>query len=115
MAPHPQAHIPTAGVSNPDRAQPPGRPQGCNPLVGPNDGIGLRFPSMVNAYDPRLRGILTNCAREAGIRLPEGVYVAVMGPSFETPAEIRAFERLGADVVGMSTVSEVIAARHSPH
>ena len=86
---------------------------GVNPLSGPNDDeIGPRFPSLRDAYDPSLRGVLRQCADELGIRLPEGVYLAAHGPSFETPAEIRAFRTLGADAVGMSTVPEVILARH---
>lgn len=86
--------------------------QGRHPLIGKNDSIGTRFPSMLNAYDPELRGVLGECAKDNGIRLPEGVYLAITGPSFETPAEIRAFKSLGADVVGMSVVPEVICARH---
>jgi xanthosine phosphorylase len=86
---------------------------GVNPLTGPNDDdVGPRFPSMRDAYDPALRGLLRRCADELGIALPEGVYLAAHGPSFETPAEIRAFRTLGADAVGMSTVPEVILARH---
>jgi xanthosine phosphorylase len=86
---------------------------GVNPLTGLNDDeIGPRFPSLRDAYDPSLRGLLRQCAGQLGIRLPEGVYLATMGPSFETPAEIRAFRTLGADAVGMSTVPEVILARH---
>ena len=86
---------------------------GVNPLSGPNDDeVGPRFPNMAEAYDPALRGLLRRCADELGIALPEGVYLAAHGPSFETPAEIRAFRTLGADAVGMSTVPEVILARH---
>jgi xanthosine phosphorylase len=86
---------------------------GANPLVGPNDeGLGPRFPSLRDAYDPGLRALLRRTADEQGVALGEGVYLAVSGPSFETPAEIRAFRTLGADAVGMSTVHEVIAARH---
>ena len=86
---------------------------GVNPLTGRNDDdVGPRFPSMQDAYDPALRETLQNCARDLGITLPEGVYLAAHGPSFETPAEIRAFRTLGADAVGMSTVPEVILARH---
>jgi xanthosine phosphorylase len=86
---------------------------GVSPLTGPNDDdIGPRFPSLRDAYDPNLRDVLRQCAGELGIRLPEGVYLAAHGPSFETPAEIRAFRTLGADAVGMSTVPEVILARH---
>jgi xanthosine phosphorylase len=86
---------------------------GVNPLTGLNDdGVGPRFPSMQDAYDPALREQLQGCAQALGIELPEGVYLAAHGPSFETPAEIRAFRTLGADAVGMSTVPEVILARH---
>ena len=86
---------------------------GVNPLNGPNDdAVGPRFPSLRDAYDPALRGLLRQCASRLGIALPEGVYLATQGPSFETPAEIRAFRTLGADAVGMSTVPEVILARH---
>jgi xanthosine phosphorylase len=87
---------------------------GVNPLTGPNDDeVGPRFPNMAQAYDPTLRGLLRRCADGLGIALPEGVYLAAHGPSFETPAEIRAFRTLGADAVGMSTVPEVILARHA--
>jgi xanthosine phosphorylase len=87
---------------------------GSNPLVGPNDdALGPRFPSLRDAYDPALRATLHATAGELGIPLGEGVYLAVSGPSFETPAEIRAFKTMGADLVGMSTVPEVIAARHA--
>jgi xanthosine phosphorylase len=86
---------------------------GVNPLTGPNDdAVGPRFPSLRDAYDPELRARLQAAAGRLGIRLPEGVYLATAGPSFETPAEIRAFRTLGADAVGMSTVPEVILARH---
>jgi xanthosine phosphorylase len=86
---------------------------GVNPLTGPNDdAIGPRFPSLREAYDPDLRERLYAAAERIGLRLPEGVYLATAGPSFETPAEIRAFRTLGADAVGMSTVPEVILARH---
>jgi xanthosine phosphorylase len=86
---------------------------GSNPLTGPNDEtIGPRFPSLRDAYDPELRERLHGAARALGIDLAEGVYLATAGPSFETPAEIRAFRTLGADAVGMSTVPEVILARH---
>jgi xanthosine phosphorylase len=87
---------------------------GHNPLVGPNDdAVGPRFPSLRDAYDPELRARLHAAARQHGIDLAEGVYLAVSGPSFETPAEIRAFRTLGADAVGMSTVHETILARHA--
>jgi xanthosine phosphorylase len=87
---------------------------GVNPLTGPNDdAVGPRFPSLRDAYDPQLRTTLHECADRLGIALAEGVYLATAGPSFETPAEIRAFRTLGADAVGMSTVPEVILARHA--
>jgi inosine/guanosine/xanthosine phosphorylase family protein len=86
---------------------------GTNPLIGPNDErIGLRFPDMTDAYDPQLRMLLAQAAEETGVPVRSGIYVFVPGPSFETPAEIRMFKRLGADIVGMSTVPECIAARH---
>lgn len=84
-----------------------------NPLVGKNnDDFGPRFPAMANAYDANIRKQLTAIAHDLGIPLPEGVYLGVLGPCYETPAEIRAFKLLGADVLGMSTVPEVIVARH---
>jgi purine-nucleoside phosphorylase len=87
---------------------------GQNPLVGPNDeALGPRFPSLADAYDASLRADLHAVAGELGIELAEGVYLAVSGPSFETPAEIRAFRTMGADAVGMSTVHETILARHA--
>jgi len=87
---------------------------GANPLVGPNDdALGPRFPSLRDAYDPDLRATLHATARDLGTPLADGVYLAVSGPSFETPAEIRAFRALGADAVGMSTVHETIVARHA--
>jgi xanthosine phosphorylase len=87
---------------------------GVNPLTGPNDdAIGPRFPSLRDAYDPELRRLLRAAADSLRIPLAEGVYLATAGPSFETPAEIRAFRTLGADAVGMSTVPEVILARHA--
>jgi xanthosine phosphorylase len=86
---------------------------GVNPLTGPNDeAVGSRFPSLRDAYDPQLRARLHAAASRLGIDLADGVYLATAGPSFETPAEIRAFRTLGADAVGMSTVPEVILARH---
>src|SRR3954469_24474251 len=86
---------------------------GFNPLTGPNDeAIGPRFPSLRDAYDPELRARLHAAANALGTPLHDGVYLATSGPSFETPAEILAFRTLGADLVGMSTVPEVIAARH---
>ena len=86
---------------------------GLSVLAGPNDeSVGPRFVSLRDAYDPELRADLHATAAELGIDLAEGVYLAVSGPSFETPAEIRAFRTLGADAVGMSTVHETVAARH---
>jgi xanthosine phosphorylase len=86
---------------------------GVDVLAGPNDeSIGPRFPSLRDAYDPELRERLHAAAGQLGTRLAEGVYVAVSGPSFETPAEIRAFGMLGAHAVGMSTVHETAVARH---
>jgi purine-nucleoside phosphorylase len=86
---------------------------GQNPLVGANDPrFGLRFFDMSEAYSKRLRGYALLAARSLGIEMPEGVYLGLSGPSFETPAEIRAFRTMGADLVGMSTVHEVIVARH---
>jgi purine-nucleoside phosphorylase len=86
---------------------------GANPLTGPNDDrFGLRFPDMSEVYSRRLRGIAGEAAQAIGLPLEHGVYIAVLGPSFETPAEIRAFRTLGADAVGMSTVPEAIVARH---
>ena len=87
--------------------------QGSNPLHGPNDErFGPRFPDMTEAYSARFRRIARDAARELGMELPEGVYAAHAGPSYETPAEIRYLRSIGADLVGMSTVPEVIVARH---
>ena len=86
---------------------------GTNPLIGPNQGPGPRFPDLTAAYDPGLRRQLHEAAATLGQDLQEGVYLAVTGPSFETPAEIRAFRTLGADAVGMSTVPEAIVARQA--
>lgn len=84
-----------------------------SPMAGPNDDrFGPRFFSMANAYDADTRDLVKAVAQEKGITLPEGVYLSCPGPHFETPAEIRAFKTLGADMVGMSVVPEVIAARH---
>lgn len=101
---------------------PPGTPmiikdhinlQGTNPLIGPNDkDFGTRFPSMKDCYDPDEISKLKAAAQKSGILVQTGVYVAVLGPSFETAAEIKAFHLLGGDAVGMSTASEVIIARH---
>lgn len=86
---------------------------GSNPLVGPNEErFGPRFPDMTEVYSRRLRDLAAAAAAEAGVPVARGVYVAVHGPSYETPAEIRAFRTLGADAVGMSTVPEAIVARH---
>ncbi len=86
---------------------------GTNPLIGPNDGeFGPRFCDMTYTYTPALRRAAEEAAERLGIPLKKGVYLGCTGPSFETPAEIRAFRVLGADAVGMSTVPEVIAASH---
>lgn len=88
--------------------------QGANPLSGANDErFGVRFPDMTSAYDRRFREIAVAEGGRNGIGLYEGVYAALAGPSYETPAEIRYLRSIGADLVGMSTVPEVIAARHS--
>ncbi len=87
---------------------------GRNPLVGPNDErLGPRFPDLTDAYDPALAELLDRAAAEAGIGLRSGVYAQLLGPSYETPAEIRMLRLLGADAVGMSTALEAIAARHA--
>ena len=87
--------------------------QGTNPLVGPNDDrFGVRFPDMSFTYCREYREIARQEASELGILLHEGIYAALLGPSYETPAEIDHLGRIGADLVGMSTVAEVIAARH---
>jgi purine-nucleoside phosphorylase len=86
---------------------------GSNPLVGANeDAFGVRFPDMTEVYSRRLRGVADAVAREQGLPIGHGVYVAVHGPSYETPAEIRFLRTIGADAVGMSTVPEAIVARH---
>jgi purine-nucleoside phosphorylase len=86
---------------------------GANPLRGPNfDDLGVRFPDMTEAYPESLRDIAKGVAASLGIAVKEGVYLALSGPTYETPAEIRAFRTLGADAVGMSTVPEVIAMSH---
>ncbi len=110
-----------AGASNPDFR--PGdlmvirdhiNLMGVNPLRGPNaDSLGPRFPDMTVAYDTDLRRRFLAAGESLGTPLREGVYMGLSGPSYETPAEIRAFRSLGADAVGMSTVPEVIAARHA--
>ena len=86
---------------------------GQNPVAGKNDKrFGLRFFDMSEAYSVRLRRLAHEAAHAMDFRLDEGIYLSVLGPSFETPAEIRAFRTMGADLVGMSTVQETIAARH---
>jgi len=86
---------------------------GTNPLLGPNDDrLGPRFPDMTEVYSARLRQIAEQTGRDVGIPLARGVYAALHGPSYETPAEIRYLRTIGADAVGMSTVPEAIAARH---
>ena len=85
-----------------------------SPLIGENiDELGVRFPDMSEVYSRRLRKIIENSAVTAGVPLRRGVYIQTTGPQYETPAEIRAYERLGADAVGMSTAIEAIAARHA--
>lgn len=85
-----------------------------SPLIGENiDELGVRFPDMSEVYSRRLRKIIENAAVTAGVPLRRGVYIQTTGPQYETPAEIRAYERLGADAVGMSTAIEAIAARHA--
>lgn len=87
--------------------------QGTNPLIGHNDDrFGPRFPDMTRAYDPQYRAIAREEAGKLNVILQEGIYAALPGPSYETPAEIDYLRRIGADLVGMSTVAEVIAARH---
>ena len=86
---------------------------GLNPLRGANiDSIGPRFPDMMDSYDPELRSLAVHAAAEAGFGLQQGVYVSLAGPNFETPADLRFLQAIGADAVGMSTVPEVIVARH---
>jgi purine-nucleoside phosphorylase len=88
--------------------------QGANPLIGPNDDrFGPRFPDMTRAYDPDFRRFVAEEGKKLKLNLHEGVYLACAGPNYETPAEIHGFRTLGADLVGMSTVPEVLAARHS--
>lgn len=88
--------------------------QGANPLAGPNDDrFGPRFPDMTRAYDLDFRRFVAEAGKKLALNLHEGVYLALAGPNYETPAEIHAFRTLGADLVGMSTVPEVLAARHS--
>ena len=86
---------------------------GTSPLLGPNDDSrGPRFPDMSEAYDPALRAQLKECAAKIGVPLRSGVYAGLLGPTYETPAEVRMLQSLGASAVGMSTVQEVIAVRH---
>ncbi len=86
---------------------------GLNPLVGPDGGDrGPRFPDMTDLYDPELRVIALQCAEQHGIKLDKGIYAGLLGPSYETPAEVRMLKTLGATSVGMSTVHEAIASRH---
>lgn len=86
---------------------------GGNPLIGPNDDrFGPRFPDMTEVYSARLRQIATEASSATGVALARGVYAALHGPSYETPAEIRYLRAIGADAVGMSTVPEAIVARH---
>lgn len=88
--------------------------QGTNPLIGPNDDrFGPRFPDMTQAYDPEFRRFVAESGRNLSLTVQEGVYLALAGPNYETPGEIHSFRTLGADLVGMSTVPEVLAARHS--
>lgn len=87
--------------------------QGSNPLVGPNDAeLGPRFPDMTRVYCPGFRALAQQAAAQCGVETGEGVYAAMLGPSFETPAEIRFLRTIGADLAGMSTVPEAIAANH---
>ena len=87
--------------------------QGTNPLIGPNDErFGPRFPDMTNAYHPAYRELALEAGRKVGVEITSGVYAAMTGPSYESPAEIRFLRAIGADVVGMSTVAEAITARH---
>jgi purine-nucleoside phosphorylase len=87
--------------------------QGTNPLVGKNEeGLGPRFPEMNNVYDAELRKLVCGIAKGCGVPLTEGIYVALSGPCYETPSEVRMCRQFGGDVVGMSTVPEAIALRH---
>jgi purine-nucleoside phosphorylase len=87
--------------------------QGANPLIGPNDeALGARFPDMTEAYSAAYRATAQKVAHDLGFKFQEGVYAALTGPSYETPAEIRYLRTIGADLVGMSTVPEVIVANH---
>ena len=87
---------------------------GQNPLIGPHDDeLGLRFPDMSDVYDKKIQGIVSNCFKNAGIKLSKGIYAGITGPSLETSAERRFLKHSGADAVGMSTVMEVIAAKQA--
>jgi len=87
---------------------------GQNPLIGPHDDeLGLRFPDMSDVYDKKVQGIVSNCFKNAGIKLSKGIYAGITGPSLETSAERRFLKGSGADAVGMSTVMEVIAAKQA--
>lgn len=87
--------------------------QGSSPLLGPNDDeFGPRFPAMDNAYDRDFNDIIINEAKKINLDLKQGIYISVLGPSYETAAEIRMFKQMGADVIGMSTVPEVLVANH---
>ncbi|WP_411342981.1 purine-nucleoside phosphorylase [Paenibacillus sp. WLX1005] len=87
---------------------------GRNPLIGPNDpALGVRFPDLSEAYSRRLRSVFKETAASQGLKVQEGVYAGLLGPTYETPSEIRMLRTLGADAVGMSTVSETIVARHA--
>lgn len=87
--------------------------QGCNPLTGPNhDAWGPRFPGMTFAYTPAYQALALSTAQQLGFNMPTGVYAGLLGPSYETPAEIRYLRSIGADLVGMSTVAEAIVAAH---
>lgn len=87
---------------------------GKNPLIGKNiDELGPRFPDMTTTYDPTVQEILTQSSTELGIKMPTGVYASMLGPAYETPAEINMLRIIGADMVGMSTVPEAIAANHA--
>jgi len=86
---------------------------GTNPLIGSNDNsFGARFPDMTNAYDTKLSALIKECGDKCNFPMQEGVYAGLTGPSYETPSEIKMLRTLGADAVGMSTVPEIIAARH---
>ena len=88
--------------------------QGSNPLIGINlEDFGVRFPDLSHPFNKEMKKIIIESAKENNISLQRGVYAAVSGPSFETPAEVKMLRKLGADAVGMSTVPEVIVARHS--